>query len=57
MNSAVRLFKLFHTHSYPACTAETNVPALSLQQCERITSNQWFTDEVRLTKQSAHYSQ
>ena len=26
---------------------EENVPALSLQQCECITTNQWFTVEVR----------
>lgn len=29
-------------------TPEESVPALSLQQSERITSNRWFTDEVRL---------
>lgn len=51
MNCVVRIIRLIvKTHhelfSY-ILLADGNIPALTLDQCARVSSNQWFTDEVK----------
>ena len=41
------IYKNFITKYASPVSSDENIPALSLQQCTPLSSNQWLTDEVR----------